>query len=64
MCITKQFIRLLIIVATVFCITPLLAQPPDGGDPIDVPVNGPALVLLAAAGMGYVVKKMKRKKQD
>jgi hypothetical protein len=59
----KHFMLLLLIVAAVCCSTPLLAQP-DDGDPVDVPVNGPALVLLAAAGVGYVVKKMSRKKKD
>jgi hypothetical protein len=60
----KHFTQLLLIVAVVCCSTPLLAQPPDGFDPVDVPVNGPALLLLAAAGVGYVVKKMSRKKKD
>lgn len=58
----KRMLLVLIVVMAGFS-TPVFAQP-DDGDPVDVPVNGPGLVLLAAAGASYVLKKIRKGKSD
>ncbi len=58
---TAQFIKIIYLLIVLLSISGILhAQPPDNGDPDSAPIDG-GLSLLIAGGVGYGVKKMKKK---
>ena len=58
---TEQVIKIIFLFMIFLSISGILhAQPPDNGDPDSAPIDG-GLSLLIAGGVGYGVKKMKKK---
>lgn len=52
-----------IILMTIFCSTSILAQPNLPSNPPQAPIDG-GLALLAIAGGGYAINKIRQQKKD
>jgi hypothetical protein len=55
--------KIIMVLVVLLAVIPAIAQPPSlPGDPTSAPVDG-GLSLLVAGGIGYGVKKLRKKKK-